>query len=95
MTSTVDKRLRDVIETYVRGRLADSQIDAVRVVREVGSTGDELINVTVVFGRPPRSIQIGNLTRNLWEELATRNDAAFPIFSFLTREEDARLSAAA
>lgn len=95
MINTVDKRLREVIDEYVRGRLSDSQIDSVRIEREVGAGGNDLVNVTVVFGRPPRSIQIGNLTRSLWEELATRNDAAFPIFSFLTREEDARLSAAA
>ncbi len=95
MIDTVDVRLRDVIDTYVRGRLSDSQIGAVRIEREVNASGEDVVNVTVVFGRPPRSIQIGSLTRKLWEELAARNDAAFPIFSFLTREEDAQLSAAA
>lgn len=95
MTTTVDERLQEVIEAYVRDRFADALIDAVRVERDYSADGDDIVNVTVVFGKPPRSIQIGNLTRTLWEKLALRNDAMFPIFSFLTREENARLSAAA
>lgn len=95
MTATVDTRLHDVIEAYVRDRFSDVAIDAVRVERDISVDGDEIVNITVVFGEPPRSIKIGSLARTLWEKLATRNDAMFPIFSFLTREEDARLSAAA
>lgn len=96
MTTTVDERLQEVIEAYVRDRFADTPIDAVRIERDYSADGDDIVNVTVVFGKPPRSIQIGNLTRTLWEKLALRNEAAmFPIFSFLTREENARLSAAA
>ena len=95
MSVTVDQRLQDVIEAYVRGRFPDALVDSVRVERDFSVDGDDIVNVTVVFGQPPQSIQIGILTRTLWEQLSQRNDAMFPIFSFLTREENARLSAAA
>ena len=95
MENTVDTRLRGVIESYVRERLSDLEIDEVRVESGLSVDGDDIVNVTVIFGRPPEAIRIGNLTRSLWERLASRNDALFPIFSFLTREENAELSAAA
>lgn len=95
MKNAANTRLHEVIESYVRTRFPGVTIDEVRVESGLSMDGDDIVNVTVIFGHPPEKISIGNLTRKLWEKLAESEDAMFPIFSFLTREENARLSAAA
>ena len=46
MTTTVDERLQEVIEAYVRDRFADTPIDAVRIERDYSADGDDIVNVT-------------------------------------------------
>tara|TARA_B100000678_G_scaffold7910_1_gene6605 strand:+ start:1152 stop:1394 length:243 start_codon:yes stop_codon:yes gene_type:complete len=78
-----------------RKRFSDPQIDEVRVERDRSADGHGIVNVVIVFGKPPKTISLGSLNRTPWKELSTRDDEMLPIFYFLTREENERLSAAA
>lgn len=97
MTShkSLDPVLAKAVEDYVRNRFHDVPIEVVTVVPDFDAYGDEILNVTIVFDEAPRKIGIGRLTRSLWGELSKHQVEAFPVLSFMSSEENARLSAAA
>lgn len=94
MAKRVDPRLRKSVERYIRERFPDTILDGIVIEEGIDADGDDIVNVTVLLKAKPEVSQVSGLTRKLWGALS-RENFGFPILSFRTPAENARLIAAA
>lgn len=90
--------LNDAIEHVVRAEFGDSAIELVRVFPEIDDEGDEILKVAVVLTSPAKfdPVKAKGLTRHLFPALKdSAMRASFPLVSFFSKSDYARLSAAA
>lgn len=91
----VQRRLSVTVEDAVREHLTGGEILSVVSRREDDSDGDEVITVTVVVNAVPSDFQaekLASLLGRLRNTLATINEYAFPMVSFLSpAEHEARV----
>ncbi len=88
----IDLELKASVRRFVQEQFPDAAIDSI-LIKET-TDGDEVVDVIVIFTSAPRLSGISGLTRKLWSEFSDR-DVGFPLLSFRTAAENARLSAAA
>lgn len=94
MAQCVDPKLRNSVERYVHQRFPEDVLDGILIEQGLDSDGDEIVKVVVLVKAKPDSDRVSGLARRLWEELSKQN-FGFPILSFQTADEHARLSATA
>lgn len=90
--------LEEVISGIVKERFADAVIDSITVMADVDSDGDPILRVTVVFDSEIAKIEpskLAGLARHVRPKIMERNDAAFPIFRFMSKRDNERLRHAA
>lgn len=89
--------LDSAIEAVVRGELTDADIEAVYTVEDCDQDGDPIIRVIVVFKTASRfdAKKARSLTHRIFPVVKKGIRDAFPIVSFLSKADYARVSAAA
>ncbi len=93
MHNDISPDLRNTVERYVREQFPAAMIDS--IINECSDEDDDMIvNVIVVLEREEQVTGFSSMTRNLWSELSQKN-FGFPILSFRTKAENARIFAAA
>lgn len=90
----IDLELNALVRRFVQKQFPDAAIDSILIKETTDADGDEVVDVIVIFTSAPRLSGISGLTRKLWSEFSDR-DVGFPLLSFRTAAENARLSAAA
>ena len=94
MENTINHELRETVERHVRRQFSDMVLEDVLVKEGYDADDDRIVDVVVVFKKAENVTGFSSMTRSLWTELA-RKDYGFPILSFRTSDENARLFAAA
>ncbi len=94
MENTVNRELRDTVEHYVRERYSDAIIDSIIINEGYDADDDRIVEIVVVFKRAEIVTGFSSLARSMWTELSRKN-YGFPILSFRTSDENAKLLAAA
>jgi hypothetical protein len=89
----VDDNIVELIERVVREKFSDEAIDTVRVVTGRDYDGDEVFNVTVVYSKngPLDSHKTSKIVRHVRHKLLEKQQTAFPIFTFRSKSDAARL----
>ena len=85
------------LDAVIRDALSDADIDAVHSRLEFDEDGDPVIRITVVF-KTAKSFdakKAKSLTHRIFPVLKNECRDAFPILSFLSKADHARVSAAA
>ena len=94
MATRVPPRLQASVERLVRERFPESILDGILIEEDFDADGDKIVKVVVLLKEAPAVAQVGGLTRRIWTALS-KEDFGFPILSFRSVAENARLSAAA
>jgi hypothetical protein len=89
-----DGELQKAIEQRVRKQFKDCVIEDVIVKRAFDADGDDIVDVVVVLSEREHVTGVSSFASKLWADLCRKN-LGFPILSFRTVAENARLSAAA
>jgi hypothetical protein len=89
--------LNSAIEKVVRTQFADAAISAVHVTEDSDSDGDPILRVIVVFETSvrPDLVKARGLARHIWPALEENDSHAFPVISFRSKADQARLREAA
>jgi hypothetical protein len=97
MDKTRKAALNSAIEKVVRTQFADAAVCAVHVVEDVDYEGDAILRVAVVFetSSPPDINKAKSLARHIWPVIEDSDSNAFPIISFRSKADQARLREAA
>jgi hypothetical protein len=90
-------KLNDAIEHIVRAEFGDSAIEAVHVFPEIDDEGDEILRVAIVLTSTAKfdPVKAKGLARHIFPALKESARRAFPLVSFFSKSDYARLSAAA
>jgi len=86
--------LEEIVSQVVRERLAEAEIDSVRVEADQDSDGDPILRITVVFASEIAELEsrkLAGLMRHMRPKLEERKEAGFPIFRFLSKRDSDRL----
>ena len=94
MADHIDPNLKAAVERLVRERFPDTVLDRILIEEAVDEDGDDIVKVMVLLKERPDVSRVRGLTRRMWSDLS-RQKFGFPILSFRTTEENARLIAAA
>jgi hypothetical protein len=86
-----------LIEDVVRERFADVNIQSVLVVKDTDYQDEAVFRVTVVFDHdgPLDSRKTAGLVRHIRHRLLERQESTFPIVTFVSKSDAARMSPAA
>jgi hypothetical protein len=89
--------LNSAIEKIVRTQFADASISAVDVTEDFDYDGDPILRVVVVFETSvrPDLVKASGLARHIWPAIEDNNSDAFPVISFRSKADQARLREAA
>ena len=89
--------LNSAIEKVVRTQFADAEINAVYVTEDSDYDGDPILRVVVVFetSAGPDLAKASGLARHIWPAIEDNNSDAFPVISFRSKADQARLREAA
>lgn len=89
--------LNSAIEKVVRTQFADAEINAVHVTEDLDYDGDPILRVVVVFETSvgPDLVKASGLARHIWPAIENSNSDAFPVISFRSKADQARLREAA
>ena len=87
----------DLIERVVRERFSGVTIQSVTVMKDADDDDDAVFLVTVVFDQkgPLDPQKTAGLARHVRHKLLERKENAFPIISFVSKSDAARVGAAA
>jgi len=90
----MERAVHDLIESVVRRRFADASIEAVNITEDTDFDGDAVFRVTVVFNSkgPLDSHKTTGIVRHLRHQLLERDESRFPVLTFLSKADAARLS---
>ncbi|MBA4161803.1 MAG: hypothetical protein C0515_06940 [Novosphingobium sp.] len=94
MDTRIDPRLKLHVERFIRERFPESILDGILIEEDFDADGDKIVKVVVLLKEKPEVSQVSGLTRQIWGALS-RDNFGFPILSFRSVDENARLSAAA
>lgn len=94
MENSTNADLRETVLRQVRGQLPDFLVEDVFVAEGFDEDDDRIVDVIVVLKNDQPITGFSSLTRSLWSELSAKN-FGFPILSFRTSDENARLLASA
>ena len=90
-----NKELTELVATVIRRQFSDAVIHAVAVKPDVDHDGDDILRVTVVvqdgIERLDPAKVVDTLSR-LWSELGEAGIESFPIVSYMTKADVAKLS---
>lgn len=89
----VDSSLGPVIEQVVRSRFSDDVIQSVKVEETQDHDGDDVFVVNVVFSGagPLDEKKTSSIIRYIRRELRELGDERFPIISFMSEGDAARM----
>ena len=86
----MDPQLAELVESVVRQRFPDHEIDLVDVRADVDEDGDHVLIVTVTFdpaaGEPDRE-KVTSLPRYVRHALAVKERPPFPVISFMSKAD--------
>jgi len=87
------KDVTALIEGVVREKFADAGIEIVRIEEGRDHEGDAIFNITVVFNNagPLDSHKTSGIARHVRHKLLAAQENAFPIFTFMSKSDAARL----
>jgi hypothetical protein len=89
--------IRTIIDRIVRSQLADGNIQEVSVVEDADYQDQKVFRVTVVFdlkgSLDPK--KTSGLVRHIRHELLDRDENTFPILTFVSKADAARIKTAA
>lgn len=88
--------LINVVTKIVRKQLAPAKVIDVNVLEDWDHDGDAILRITIVFeveGDRLESKKVLGLARHLREPLEKYGEQGFPVFSFMTPEENAGAAA--
>lgn len=88
-------KLTELVETVVRRQFSDAVIHAVAVKPDVDHDGDAILRVTVVVEDGIERLdpeKVLDTSGNLWSELGEAGIESFPIVSYVTKADAARLN---
>ena len=88
------KSLEDIITEIVKERFSDAVINSIEVQADQDSDGDPILRVTVVFDSEISTLEarkLSGLTRHVRPKIMSREDAAFPVFRFVSKRENDRI----
>lgn len=94
MATRINPKLQASVERFVRERFPDTILDGILIEEDFDADGDEIVKVVVLLKGAPAVSQVSGLTRRIWGALS-KDNFGFPILSFRSVDENARLSAAA
>ncbi len=97
MNKSQKAALNSAIEKVVRTQFADAAISAVHITEDSDSDGDPILRVVVVFETSvrPDLVKARGLARHIWPALEDNHSNAFPVISFRSKADQARLREAA
>lgn len=97
MNKSQKAALNSAIEKVVRTQFADAAISAVHVTEDSDYDGDPILRVVVVFETSvrPDLMKASGLARHIWPALEENGSHAFPVISFRSKADQARLREAA
>ena len=90
-----NKALTELVEAVIRRQFSDGVIHAVAVKPDVDHDGDAILRVTVVVEKEVKTLDSGKklgLVRHLRPELAEVGIEDFPIVSYMTKADAAKLN---
>lgn len=94
MAAHVDDKLKLSVERFIHERFPDSMLDGIIIEEDLDTDGDKIVKVVVLLKGKPEVSQVRGLTRRIWGAISQEN-FGFPIISFRSVAENARLRAAA
>ena len=89
-----NKALTELVEAVVRRQLSDAVVDTVAVKPDVDHDGDAILRVTVVVKDGIEKLdpeKVLDTSGSIWSELGEAGIESFPIVSYMTRSDAARL----
>jgi len=87
--------LEEIVSGIVRERFADAIIDSIAVEADEDNDGDPILRITVVFASEIANIEshkLAGLARHLRPKLTERKESGFPIFRFISKRDNDRLT---
>ena len=87
-----------LIETIVQEKLAADKVVAVQIERGIDFDDEPVFLVRVIIDNGNKRIdpqKTTSLTRNIRSRLAELGETAFPVFSFISKQEAGKLTTAA
>ena len=90
-----NKALTEFVETIIRRQFSDAVIHSVAVKPDVDHDGDPILRVTVVVQDEAGKLdpaKVVDTSRSLWFELGDAGVESFPIVSYRTKADAARLN---
>ena len=89
-----DKELTEFVATVIRRQFSDTVIGTVAVKPDVDHDGDDILRVTVVLKKGVKKLDpatVLDTLGRLWSELGEAGIDSFPIVSYRTKADAARL----
>ena len=89
-----NKALTELVEAVVRRQFSDAVIHAVAVKPDVDHDGDDILRVTVVVQDGVERLdpeKVLDASGSIWSALDEAGIESFPIVSYMTRADAARL----
>lgn len=90
-----NKVLTELAETVIRRQFSDAVIHAVAVKPDVDHDGDDILRVTVVVQDGIERLdpeKVLEVVGQLWSDLGEAGTESFPIVSYMTKADAARLN---
>lgn len=84
------EKLKEVIESVLRERFDNAEIDSITVESDFDEDGDAILRVKVVFDGEQKQLDAhksSTVLRHMRPKLAEIGEEAFPIISFIAKSE--------
>jgi hypothetical protein len=97
MDTSVITRLETEISRIARTKFVDAEVESVHVTPDWDADGDPILRIRIVLSTAGAfdAVKAKGLTRDIFPALKDGAEGVFPILSFVSKTDYARLSAAA